>query len=124
MHQLINLTTHDVNVEDEKGNTLFTVPKYKGEVENLPRVTTSVSYEMGRVEVDGVVYACPWGTTQWGRPINYPQPRPGVRYIVSYRFIDGCLREGLEVSHLCSPGTLLRDEEGRVRASIGLAPQE
>ena len=124
MHQLVNLTTHVVNVIDEEGNPLFTVPKYTGEVENLPRVTTSISYTTGEVEVEGKVYTMPWASTLWGKPINYPAPRKGVRYITSYRFIDGCLREGLEVSHLCSPGTLIRDSEGRVQASIGLAPQE
>lgn len=123
MQKLINLTPHDLDLHlnDER---ILKVSKKDTVIENLPRVTVSYEADVRSFEIDGEVVEVPYNRPEYGEPINYPQATWDCVYVVSRLFISGCVANHLPVYHLCSPGSAVRDDNGRVIGSLGLSPAE
>lgn len=123
MQKLINLTPHDLDLHlnDER---ILKVSKKDTVIENLPRVTVSYEADVRSFEIDGEVVEVPYNRPEYGDCINYPEPTTECVYVVSRLFVQGCLANKLPVHHLCSPGSAVRDEKGRVIGSLGLSPAE
>lgn len=100
--KFINLTPHNIDVYNDKGEKIKTYPK-SGKV---ARIQDDVTI---KGEIDGV----PVGTITYGKPIDLPDPQEGVYYIVSM-----VVRQALpERKDLISPDTskgAVRDEQGRI----------
>lgn len=123
MQKLINLTPHNLNLHLENGR-MIEVAKKDTVIENLPRITVCYEPETRIFEIDGEAVEIPYNRPVYGEPINYPQATWDCVYVVSRLFISGCVANHLPVYHLCSPGSAVRDEGGRVIGSLGLSPAE
>lgn len=100
-----NLTPHNINVVDSEGNEVVSIPP-SGEVARLAVDSVQVD------TINGVdIYRSEFGEVE-----GLPEPKEGAMYIVS-----ALVRTGFpNRSDLLSPGTLVRDEEGKPVGCQGL----
>ena len=104
----INLTPHTLNLYDEDGIPVATIPP-SGDV---ARVAVR---RVANGNIDGI----PVFKTTYGQVAGLPAPRPGTIYIVS-----GMVRAHPDVrdrADVFQPGELLRDTDGRPVGAIGLS---
>lgn len=110
-----NLTPHEINIVDEEGQPITTIPQ-SGLV---ARIATESKWSR---EYDGIAL---YRTTFVGDPVvldakgnehPFPEWRPDTLYIVS-----GTFRAHYDRNDLWQPGRLIRDSEGKVIGCIGLS---
>lgn len=93
-----------------------------GEVRNFPK--PPVSTVLPRVAQDTIEAGSLDGIAEYitvfGEPENVPV-NDGNIYVVSRLVITACAKHGVDHSHLRSPGHLIRDDQGNIVASKGLA---
>lgn len=102
--KFVNLTPHQINIIQNGQNFLTVKPS---------GIVARCSVERRFVNnVDGVELY----TSQFGEVENLPHPQPDTMYIVSM-LVRQALPERLD---LASPGTLVRDDQGRPIGCEGL----
>ena len=105
---IINLTPHTLNIHNEDGELVATVPP-SGEVARC-EVVRAKKYERGGV---------PFFATAYGEVVGLPEYEEGdpLVYVVS-----GMTRAAVsDRVDVYQPGELLRDDEGQVIGCIGLS---
>ena len=108
---IVNLTPHALNVQGRDGATMVTIQP-SGTVARC----ASASEVVETVLVDGVEIDI--SRTVFGEVSGVPAPQDGVVYAVSM-LVASALRR----ADVVSPGSLLRDAEGRPLGCIGLSTQ-
>lgn len=98
--KLINLTPHAVNVIDDSGEEIACFPKCLSPLPRLKQETVLLS------EQDGIRIT----ETQFGEIENLPEPKEGIRLIVSRLVIAACP----DRNDLVVPNEVVRDNEGRI----------
>lgn len=99
---LINKTPHAVNIADEQGNIIRTIPP------TLPAARVGSKAVQG-VPLDGV----PFVETIFGELENVPEPDGDTIYIVSQIVIAAC-PDRLDLVRPDSGPTCLRDDKGQI----------
>ena len=113
---VINKTPHPLTIVDKNGEVARWPKPTEEEKSVVPRVD-SEECEMGVIagrfaDLD----------VKFGDILFYPENNgDGNIYVTSRVFIEACKKANMDVSHLRSPGKLLRDDEGKVVGAVGLA---
>ena len=102
---IVNLTPHTLNIADRDGNVIVAIPP-SGTVARI-----AVTRRQCGVTEEGI----PLFITEYGEPEGLPDPQPSTIYVVSGMFLSHVSRPDLY-----QPGELVRDENGRPIACIGL----
>lgn len=102
MFQLINLTPHDINIVEENGSIIMTLPR-TDVVARVEQKLTSVN------EINGISIK----ESCWGDIVGLPGPEENVFYIVSALVANAAKEQGRTKDILC-PCDFVRDGEGRV----------
>jgi hypothetical protein len=108
--RVVNLTPHELTFHVD--GQLVALPP-SGEV---ARCSTTEEV-VGHVEVDGVMV--PVVSTKFGEVIGLPEPKPDTVYVVSALVASAVRRRDV-----LSPGSLVRDKEGRVVGAASFVLQE
>lgn len=108
---IVNLTPHQLNIYDENGKEVITLPP-SGQLARI-QVTKEKSEEMSRRET---VYGIPFFNTLVGEPEGLPEESIDTIYVVS-----GMFRANYPRADLFQPGELLRNEAGQPIGCIGLS---
>ena len=108
MTTLINLCPHDINIVDNEGNLVVTLPHEEGRVARVATTETPVENTLG--------YPFPVVHREWGNVTGLPAPQAGVAFIVSAAVVSACPGR----RDLYSPGRLIRDEHGQPTQCVGL----
>lgn len=103
--KIVNLTPHDVHVLVDEG-VVRIIPK-TGKVARVKQTTRPAG------KLDGIALV----ETESGALEGLPRPRPGVVYLVSQVLAQAARSR----TDLVFPGEAVRDSEGRVVATKGLA---
>jgi len=110
--EVVNLTPHPLNLRNRNGDVInFAKPEVDKSA--LPRVS-QVTKEVGFVG-DFVDHQ-----STYGEVVNLPVD-DGRIFVVSRLVISACEAQGLPHGHLRSPGSLIRDDEGKIIGAEGLA---
>lgn len=107
--KLVNLTPHTVTIVDSQGKKLSIPPEgVVPRVQELHPHVGELNYEGVQIPLVRAVY--PDGQAVQG----LPEPQPGVLLLVSRMVFDACPnRTDLAVPDT-SPGSVIRDEAGRI----------
>jgi hypothetical protein len=106
MTRFINLTPHEINIIDDDGVVVVTIPP------------SGINCRIDTVErLDCVVEGIKLFTTEYINNSGLPSPEFGVYYITS-RLIVGANRDRHD---LLAPHGLMRDDKGRVIGCKGLS---
>ena len=105
---LINLCPHDINIVDNEGNLVVTLPHEEGRVARVATTETPRKNTLG--------YPFPVVHREWGAVTGLPAPQPGIAYVVSAPIVNACPGR----ADLFSPGRLIRDEHGNPTQCVGL----
>lgn len=98
-----------------------------GQVITWPKPTEKEKAVVPRVDSTQVVVGLLGGCIEdidmeFGEILHYPKNLgDGSVFVVSRLFIEACKKANMDVSHLRSPGRLLRDGDGNVIGAEGLA---
>ncbi len=104
---IVNLTEHDLNLHDEDGNLVMTVPP-SGRMARLGET---------RRKLKKFISGVPIFNTTYGELKGLPAPQVDTIYVVS-----GMTRaECKDREDVYQPGELIRDEAGRVIGAVGLS---
>ena len=109
---IINLTPHTLNVMDAVGNCILTVPA-SGQLARCRQVTTPAA----DVEIEGVLI--PTGSNQFGEIQGLPDEKEGTLLFVSALVATAAWEQGR--NDVVCPLAAVRDEEGRIVGTSGLA---
>lgn len=101
--EIKNLTPHAIKILNEEDEVVRVIEP-EGEV------ARAESTEEPAGDLDGI----PVTKTVLGDPVNLPEPKEDVAYVVSYITAQAAERVGRTTDDLYSPGNLVRDENGRV----------
>ena len=107
--KLINLCPHDINIVDNEGNLIITLPYEEGRVARV--ATTEIP-----VENNTLGYPFPVVHREWGAVTGLPDPQPGIAYVVSAPVVSACPGR----KDIFSPGRLIRDANGQPTQCVGL----
>ena len=105
---LINLCPHDINIVDNEGNLVVTLPHEEGRVARVATAETPRENTLG--------YPFPVVHREWGAVTGLPAPQPGVAFVVSAAVVSACPGR----ADLFSPGRLIRDASGQPTQCVGL----
>ena len=107
MSKIINCTPHPVTICDAEGNTLRVIES-NGNPIRLAAKTVPAG------EFDGI----PLSRTEFGEPVNLPEPEEGTLFIVS-QIVKNAIPGR---SDLVVPAEVLRDDKGQIVGcqSLGL----
>lgn len=119
--RFVNLTPHQINVHNENGEPVKTIPPSGMVARVNVRGDVVTRSECGTLDYKGVPF--PIKSTKYGiprlekdgEPIPFPGVEPGVGYIVSTLYLGLHSREDF-----FSPGPLVRDTGGNPVGCIGL----
>lgn len=103
--RLINLTPHDVNIQNLDGT-----------FQTICRDGTVARVEMISSQIQRYPLACAQTTVVKSKVIGLPEPTFGVVWIVSAMVREACP----DRKDLASPGELIRDEKGNPTGCKGL----
>lgn len=106
--KLINLCPHDINIVDNEGNLIVTLPHEEGKLARVVTTENPVENTLG--------YPFPVVHREWGEVTGLPGPQPGVAFIVSAAVVSACPGR----ADLFSPGRLIRDANGQPTQCVGL----
>ena len=106
--KLINLCPHDINIVDNEGNLIITLPYEEGRVARVVTTETPGENTLG--------YPFPVVHREWGQVMGLPGPQPDVAYVVSAPVVSACPGR----TDLFSPGRLIRDANGQPTQCVGL----
>jgi len=109
MSKVINLTPHSIELVDDEGNLIVSLPSV-----GIARAREQVEYTRP-VEVDG--WVVPVARVSYGSLEGVPDPGYGTFYVVSRI----CAEAAPEREDLLVPGPAVRDPQGRVIGCKGLA---
>ena len=105
---LLNLTPHEIVIVSPSGETILRLPP-SGTVARVSATTETL----------GTLEGIPLLRVSRGEPEGLPAPEAGVMLVVS-----GLVRDALpDRTDLASPGSLVRDAQGRVIGCEGLIVQ-
>lgn len=102
--EIINLTPHEVNIYNEQGDLLTTVP--------ASGIITRISVSRQKV---GELNKIPIFENAYGDVENAPEEKEGIIYITS-----AMVSSRLKRLDMYAPGELMRDSEGKIIGCIGL----
>ena len=110
--EVVNLTPHPLNLRNRHGEVVtFAKPELdKSELPRVAQTTEAVGYVGEFVDYQ----------SSYGEVVNLPKD-DGRVYVVSRLVISACEAQGLSHAHLRSPGSLIRDDEGKIVGAEGLA---
>ena len=106
--KLINLCPHDINIVDNEGNLIVTLPHEEGKLARVVTTENPVENTLG--------YPFPVVHREWGAVTGLPAPQPGVAFVVSAAVVSACPGR----KDIYSPGRLIRDEHGQPTQCVGL----
>ena len=105
--KFVNLTPHAINVLDEGGNVILSLPP-SGEVARVDSRRTLVG-RLGPVPVFKTVF---------GDVVGLPDPRPDTVFVVSTLVLSALASKGVTRDDIVAPDTspqgAVRDAEGRI----------
>jgi len=106
----INLTPHEINIYDESGELVETIPP-SGKVLRLPTTDIEEFY----------IGEFPVRVREYTLPEDFPEPARNVYYIVSLPVLMALAVAGIERPDMLAPDTskAIRDEKGRIIGVTG-----
>lgn len=110
--EVVNLTPHPLNLRNRHGDVInFAKPEIdKSELPRVAQVTKEVGFVGDFIDHQ----------SSYGEVVNLPKD-DGRIFVVSRLVISACQEQGVPHSHLRSPGSLIRDEDGKIIGAEGLA---
>lgn len=106
---VVNLTPHDINIYDENENFIVTVPR-SGTVARATATTTRTGRTLRFVNLGNA--KVPENKTDYGAPIDLPNPQGNNIYIISALTAKAAETHGRSMDDLKVPGQGIRDEHG------------
>lgn len=107
MASIVNLTPHAVNICDAEGNVLATFAP-EGTIARAAQTDVPV----GTLEVDG--HELPLVRTEFGAPVDLPDPEEGVWLVVSIITANAAKAVGRPTGDLLITSNPVRDDAGRI----------
>jgi len=105
--KFVNLTPHQINIVNEKGEIILSIPP-SGKVARV----TARPVKVG--EISGI----PINKVEYGDIEGLPEPQKGVIYIVSILVLQALKSKGIQRNDVLAPDTnpysVVRDEQGRI----------
>lgn len=107
---IINLTPHDIVTVNEDGTVRNTYTS-----QGIARATQSFS-EAGVIDGEHIV------ETEFGEPVNLPEPKEGVYLIVSMVTAQAAAKHGRTTSDLLLTTLAVRNDKGQIIGCKALTP--